>query len=213
LAQRSLRLQCFLHSVQDSSGSPDRRAQNAITRSSQRPSWNRHQRDRKAADYLDEAQLERGRDPICGSGSSCWTAKASPYRSARSTSHRHQPVRYNLAGAMGRPLAPGGAQYSAAFSPWLTRSLRTIQFIDDRASGSERCLTDGHGCLQSGDASRPNTMLLRIPFLRVWRHSSGNSNSRLIAVWTAPVGLQNPRTVMRAPRRRAPVTRIRSQRF
>jgi hypothetical protein len=114
---------------------------------------------------------------------------------------------------MGRPLAPGGAQYSAAFSPWLTRNLQTIQFIDDRANGSERCLTDGHGCLQSGDASRPNTMLLRIPFLRVWRHSSGNSNSRLIAVWTAPVGLQNPRTVMRAPRRRAPVTRIRSQRF
>src|SRR6476619_237710 len=48
---------------------------------------------------------------------------------------RHQPVRYNLAGAMGRRLAPGGAQYSAAFSPWLTRNLRTIQFIDDRANG------------------------------------------------------------------------------
>ena len=145
---------------------------------------------------------------------SCWTAKAPAYRSARSTFLRHQPVRYNLAVAMGRRLAPGGAQYSAAFSPWLTRNLRTIQFIDDPASGSERCLTDGHGCLQSDDASRPNTMLLRIPFLRVWRHSSGNSSSHLIAAWKRPVGLQNPRTaVMRAPRRTAPVTRIRSQHF
>ena len=144
---------------------------------------------------------------------SCRTAKAPAYRSARSRFLRYQPVRYNLAVAMGRRLAPGGAQYSAAFSPWLKRNLRTIQFIDDPASGSEHCLTDGHGCLQSDDASRPNTMLLRIPFLRAWRHSSGNSNSHLIAAWKRPVGLQNPRTEMRAPHRTAPVTRIRSQHF
>jgi hypothetical protein len=106
------------------------------------------------------------------------------------------------------------AQYSTAFSPWLKRNLRTLQFIDhDPRAGGECCLTNGHGCWQSGDTSRPITMLLRILSLRVWRHSSSSLKCHppQRAARKRPGGLRHPRTVMQAPHRSGPATRIRSR--
>src|SRR5260221_8139997 len=57
-----------------------------------------------------------------------------------------------------RPMLEPAARVLA----WLKRNLRTFKFIDDDPrAGGECCLTDGHGCWQSGDTLRPITMPLR----------------------------------------------------
>jgi hypothetical protein len=67
-----------------------------------------------------------------------------------------------------------------------------------RRAGGECCLTDGHGCLQSGDGSGPSTTLSQSLSLRVWLSSSSSSKSHLPqrATRKRPVGLRRPRTVM-----------------
>src|SRR5260370_2389209 len=109
-----------------------------------------------------------------------------------------------------RPMLEPAARVLA----WLKRNLRTFQFIDDDPrAGGECCLTDGHGCWQSGDTLRPITMPLRNLSLRVWRHSSSSLKRQTsqIAARKRPGGLRHPRTMMQAQHRSAHAATIRKE--
>ena len=79
-----------------------------------------------------------------------------------------------------------------------TGTSEQLNSLTIRRAGAECCLTDGHGCLQSGDGSGPSTTLSQSLSLRVWLSSSSSSKSHLPqrATRTRPVGLRRPRTVM-----------------